>query len=281
MTKQIFTVLGAGGFIGSAVVRFLRAQGIECNTPAKGDESIFKSSLGNIIYAIGLTADFRTRPFDTVEAHVCLLRRLLQEGNFSSLVYLSSTRVYAASSRTNEDSPVLVDVNNPGFLYNISKLMGESLSLHCGRSGVRVARLSNVVGLRSDTDIFIDQLLAEGFSHGKVHLRTSLTSNKDYIHIDDVAALLVSIATKGRHNLYNVASGVGISNQRIVTLLQKHAGISNSVAEDAAMWEFSPISIDRISDEFGFVPRVFDEYFPDHIQQFKQQLSNRGKHGLS
>lgn len=281
MTEQAFTVLGANGFVGGAMARFLKARGFVCHTPEKGDESIFKFPLGHVIYAVGLTADFRTRPFDTVEAHVCLLRRLLQEGTFSSLVYLSSTRVYAASARTDESAPTLVDVNVPDFLYNISKLMGESLSLHCGRAGVRVARLSNVVGLRFDTDTFIDQILAEGFSCGAVHLRTSLTSCKDYIHIDDVVTLLAGIAMHGRHGLYNVASGIGVSNQHIAALLAEYTGISVSVAEDAATREFSPINTDRITSEFGFTPRAFDKYFLDHIQQFKQQLSNRGKHDLS
>jgi len=64
------TVLGGSGFIGSHVARHLRRLGVACDTPARDDESIFSRPLGHVIYAIGLTADFRARPLETVEAHV-------------------------------------------------------------------------------------------------------------------------------------------------------------------------------------------------------------------
>ncbi|MDP9203520.1 MAG: SDR family oxidoreductase [Gemmatimonadota bacterium] len=271
-----FTVLGGRGFIGAAMARFLREKGYACQTPKRGDESIYTVPLGHVIYAIGLTADFRTRPFDTVEAHVCILRRLLQEGTFSSLVYLSSTRVYADSSRTDEEAPVLIDVTKPASLYNVSKLMGESLCLHCGKPEVRIARLSNVVGLRSDTDIFVDQLLAEGFERGEVELRTTYGSTKDYIHIDEVVPLLARLALGGEHNVYNLASGVGVSNKQIVDLLAACAGIRSSVTNGAESWPFFPIDTTRIGREFGFIPRPFAEYFPRHIQEFKQRHIVRG-----
>src|SRR5437868_14664917 len=94
----MITVLGASGFIGSHIVRELEQRGEKYYAPAKV-ETIWDKDLGNIIYCIGLTADFRTRPFDTVEAHVCKLNELLKRGRFDSLLYLSSTRVYIHSKK--------------------------------------------------------------------------------------------------------------------------------------------------------------------------------------
>jgi len=77
-----FTVLGAGGFIGSHLLAHLRQAGHDCFAPARGDATLFAEELGHVIYCIGLTADFRSRPFDTVRAHVCLLADVLEKAPF-------------------------------------------------------------------------------------------------------------------------------------------------------------------------------------------------------
>ncbi len=269
MSETLITVLGSAGFIGSHLARHLQRQGYRCNLPHKGDESIYTRPLGHVIYAIGLTADFRSRPLDTVEAHVCVLRRLIQAGNFTSLTYLSSTRVYAGLDNTAETAPLLVNPNEPGDLYNISKLMGESLCLHCGKSNMKVARLSNVVGLRPDPDIFIDQLLEEGCRIGHVVLRTSLASRKDYLFIDDAVELLTRIALSPDSGIYNVASGAGTENAEIARALAQDMGFEIAVAPDASAWDFTAIDITKVKTRFQFSPRSFSDYFPAFLQSYR------------
>lgn len=267
MTDRV-TVLGASGFIGSHLIRFLDRSGVRSNAPARGDEAIFREDLGHVIYAIGLTADFRSRPFDTVEAHVCLLNRLLQQGKFASLTYLSSTRIYANAERTDEDATVPVGSQGLSDFYNLSKLMGESLCLNCGRERMKVARLSNVVGLRKDPDIFIDQLLEEGRHTGKVHFRTSLASRKDYIDIGDAVELLSRIARSDETGIFNVASGEGVSNGEIASFLAERMGFECTVADGAPLWNFSPIDTGRAKAVFGFSPRRFSDYFPSFLDGY-------------
>ena len=261
-THKHFTILGANGFIGRHLVEYLRGQGHECNTPEKGDESIFKTPLGDVIYAIGLTADFRTRPLETVEAHVCVLRRLMAEGDFESLTYLSSTRVYTNSNTTSETATILVNPLESGDLYNISKLMGESLCLHGGRPNAKVIRLSNIVGLRADADSFIDQLLEEGYTAGRIELNSGLDSKKDYLYIDDAISLIEAIASSSKNGIFNVASGEGVKNAQIIHFLETKMGFHSSVSVDAPVRDFVPIDITKIRDEFEFSPRKFSDYFP-------------------
>ena len=72
-----FSVFGASGFIGSRLVAQLEAEGhavarIGRKTwPARG------SHLGHVIFTIGMTADFREKPFETVDAQVLRLRDAL------------------------------------------------------------------------------------------------------------------------------------------------------------------------------------------------------------
>jgi len=67
-----FTVIGAGGFIGSRVAEALKARGENVVTPPRTQTEFGGEDLGRGHHCAGLTGDFLQRPFDTVEAHVSL-----------------------------------------------------------------------------------------------------------------------------------------------------------------------------------------------------------------
>lgn len=251
-----FTVLGASGYIGSRLVAHLRGQGHAVRAPARGDADIFHQPLGHAIYCVGLTADFRTRPFDTVEAHFGLLAEVLQRAQFDSLLYLSSTRVYMGAASTDEDAPLSVVPGDPSYLYNLSKLTGESLCHASGRAGVRVARLSNVVGPGMDAQSgnLVADLVRQA-QQGTMLLRSHPDSAKDYIHIDDVVQWLPRIALSGRSTTYNVASGRQTRHGQWLEWLGKHYGSAFEVQEGAPLQQFAPISVARLQAELGVVAR--------------------------
>lgn len=246
-----FTVLGAGGFIGGRLAVSLSGMGnvyapFISSNGAVPDE-IYERNLGHVFYCIGLTADFRLRPFDTVEAHVCLLRQILERASFDSLTYLSSTRVYENAATTHESAVLQVSSENQAHLYNLSKLMGESLCLASGRK-TRVARLSNVFGNAMPQQSFIGSILKDAVNTGKVHFLTSRNSAKDYVSVDDVIRWLPKIALSGLHSIYNLASGQNTSNAQIAALLEQR-GVSVSFAADAAEWLFPVIDTSRLMQE--------------------------------
>jgi nucleoside-diphosphate-sugar epimerase len=157
-----------------------------------------KKDLGHIIYCIGVTADFRTRPFDTVDAHVCKLLDILKNHDFESLTYLSSTRIYQSSSEPCcEENTIQVNPLDFNDLYNISKIMGEAVCFASGTK-VRVVRLSNVYGGDYNSDNFLSSITRDAILKRKIILNTSLESEKDYISIHDVTDLLLKIAQNGR-----------------------------------------------------------------------------------
>lgn len=251
----MFTVLGASGVIGRYLVQALRSAGEEVYAPARDDDGVWRKPLGHVIYAIGLTADFRQRPFETVEAHVTLLARVLQQADFESLLYLSSTRVYAGATSSDEGAALRVRPADPSDLYNLSKLMGESLCHAMQRATVRIVRLSNVVGGEdAESDNFVPALLREARA-GRIVLRSAPSSAKDYIHIDDVAALLPRIARVGRERVYNLASGIQVTHAEWAERLARLTGCA--VECQAGVPELGFIRIDnrRLSQEFSFMPR--------------------------
>lgn len=253
------TVLGGKGFIGRHLVDYLKSIGCDVFVPERNDAELFNQSLGHVFYCIGLTGDFRSRPFDTVRAHVTVLSELLEHAEFDSLLYLSSTRVYGRSITTAENDALSVLAEAPSDLYNISKLMGESLCLSSGAEKVRVARLSNVVGPGMGADNFIGELAREACS-GLITLRTNPESAKDYVLIDDVVRMLWSITKEGRDRIYNVASGRQIAHHQWTSALHDTTGCQVRVDMQAPLQSFPVIDVQRIKNEFHFSPKsVLDE----------------------
>ncbi|EMY61343.1 NAD-dependent epimerase/dehydratase family protein [Leptospira terpstrae] len=266
--SQVFTVIGANGFIGSHLVNYLRSLGHICNVPARDDHTIFTQPLSNVIYCAGITSDFRTRPFDTIEAHVSLLSKILELCDFQSLVYLSSTRIYIHSESTNENSPILTKVNEPEDLFNLSKLLGESICLNSGRKNVRSVRLSNVLGADFQSGNFVISLFREAKATGKINLFTTLDSEKDYIHIQDVLELLLQISLKGKQSIYNVASGQNQTNRVILEKIREIMPFEIHISETARKIKFKPIEIQQIENEFNFFPRSILDLIPELASQF-------------
>lgn len=248
-----FTVLGASGLVGSRLRRFLEERGHDVFAPQRDDLSIYSKDLGHAIYCIGVTADFRRKPFETVAAHVTVLAELLSRAKFESLLYLSSTRVYLGAQSTEETVHCRVNVTIPDDFYNLTKLTGEALCFASGRKNVRVVRLSNVFNAEPTSENFLSEIISSALIEKRIHVRTSLDSAKDYIAISDILELLLQIAVSGKQRLYNLASGKNVSIRELIDLITNITGCAVTVAPDAPVVTFPPISIERIRLEF-FLP---------------------------
>lgn len=276
---MMYTVLGAQGFVGSALSRFLLDQGFEVQTPSRSDlQSWFcsdvKRDLGKVIYCIGVTADFRQRPMDAVEAHVSLLPQIHRIGNIESFTYLSSSRIYAGCSDANEDrryfnmSPLEFD-----SIYSSSKLMGECFTLQCMPKG-RVARLSNVYSaIDYSSPNFLPSVLRDAARSNTVQFHTSPDSSKDFVSINDVVAWLQRIALNGKHRIYNLSSGYNTSNRDIAAVLASK-GVSCCYAASASDVNFPIVDNARISEEFGFPKHRLLSDLPAMFLDFKQRNFN-------
>ena len=266
------TVLGASGFIGSALFR--RLEEMKASYLAFGrDDDLTGRQLGHIIYCVGLTADFRTRPFETIDAHVCHLAGVLRDCDFESLVYLSSARIYQnQSTPADEKDRLEVSPLNPENLYNISKLMGESLTLASGTK-TRVVRLSNVYGDDFESENFLPAIIKEALSEGKVTVRVTPDSEKDYISIHDVVDGLLKIAWEGKQRLYNLASGRNVSNQLLLQRISDATGCGVRFDPEAETKTFPPIKIDRMRSEFDFQPRYVLDDLDGLIDSYRRHLA--------
>jgi len=262
-----FTVFGASGFIGSHLTTHVRNRGLICvAAPRRFD--IAANDLGIVLYAIGVTSDFRERPLDAVDAHVGRLMEVIRNGRYESIVYLSSTRLYRNSASTREDASLSVHTNELDDVYNISKAMGESMVLNTARNG-KVVRLSNVYGGDVESRNFLTAVIREAVTQGRILLRTSPESAKDYISIAEVCDLIFQIATEGSERIYNIASGRPTSHADIVGSLQRVTGCSMDVAPGAPLINGMPIDVARVRNEFGFEAERLIDHLPEIVDQFR------------
>jgi nucleoside-diphosphate-sugar epimerase len=262
--RQTFTVFGAAGFIGSHLCRHLYEQGHEVIALSRHDP-LPNQPLGHVLYASGVTSDFRTRPLDVVESHVWKLAEAVHQGDFESFVYCSSTRVYMNAHATCEETPLPVQPNSIEDLYSISKLMGENIVLTSGLDRVHVARISNVYGPPFTSASFLDSAIRSARDSGQVHFYDAPNSSRDYIAIDDVVTLLPQISLTGRSSIYNIASGSNTSHREIARLLHDHFGATVEYRAQGVLKQFPPIEVARLATDFCFVARPFGPTLSNYL----------------
>jgi len=210
------SVIGAAGFVGRRLAARLTADGWHVATPAKGAE-LSGADLGVVFYCAGLTADYDRRPFDTVEAHASLVSRLIAGGRFERIVYLSSTRLYDGlpKAEVDEAEPLVFDPADPRRVYDLSKALGENLTMTRADGRGRVARLANVYDWEDGSPGFLSEWLIRARADRDIELASSPHIARDYIHLDDVVAALIALAAAPKPQIVNVASGELVTNAAI------------------------------------------------------------------
>ena len=85
-------------------------------------------------------------------------------------------------------------------------------------------------------------------------IRTSADSEKDYVGIDDVVHGLIKITLEGKQNVYNLASGINVSNRQLTQKISELTGCRIAFDPMGTRQSFPTIRIDRMRSEFGFQP---------------------------
>ncbi len=255
---QAYTVLGASGFVGQRLAASLRAAGHIVYTPQRDDPGLFQCQLGRVIYCVGLTADYAARPFDTVQAHVGLLSKLLEQASFEHLVYLSSTRLYDSVGEhggrpVDESTALPMEPAKARHLYDLSKALGENLCLNAAQGRGAVARLSCVYDWTAGSPGFLSQWLQRAAREQQLDIDSASGVVRDYIHLDDVVAALAAMSTQRCDGIVNVASGEQVSNADLAAQFERK-GWAVSLRRESERERPAPCSIDRLA-QLGVVPR--------------------------
>lgn len=265
------TIFGGKGFVGGRLVAHYHRLGRDVRVITRDNWPKAGEALGEVIYAIGMTASFRRYPLQTAQTQVVHLHEVLSRYSYDSLLYLSSTRVYRDAPSTHEDTALLLRPTRPDDVYNATKLAGEALCAALDNPKVRVARLANVYGASDHSELFLTDVMREAASTGKVLLRSAPQSAKDYIHVDDAVALLAAISEGGTHGFYNVASGINATNGELAEIL-RGLGVDVRFLPDAPDISFPLIDTSRARSEFSIVPKSLPMALPHVYRDIQKEL---------
>lgn len=271
--QRLATVVGGQGFIGQHLVRYLRARGWMCWVPGREVSwPALDRPLGCVFYCAGLTADYSVRPFDTVEAHVSLLARVLQSNLYDSLVYLSSTRLYdgiADGVVADEVAEIPLRPHELRHLYDLTKLTGEAICHAASGGRARIARLSCVYDPNQVHDGFLPTLLQRVVATKPgdfVEIDSCAQLARDYVHVDDVVRALEWLALSPSRAVYNIAMGRNVTNEELAACLQLHTGRRIVFGRTGSGVTTPVISVASIQNDFGWKPRLVDDAVADWAQ---------------
>jgi len=268
-----FTVLGANGFLGGALAARLAADGHQVFRPTRSElQSLGDRDLGHVFYSLA-TKDARIDPYGAFETHVAHLAQILRVSFFSSLTYISSTRVYLGAQSSDEASELKILPHDDNAIFNVMKLAGEQLCFADERPVVRVVRLSNLIGFAPDGISLIPILIKDALKKGKMRLTISPQSSKDYVAIEDALDLLPRIALEGRLRCYNLASSRNVSLGEIVRIIQSEIPSVGEWRSHAPTIVFPTIDTNRIREEFAFVARPLRGALISVVSEYRQHVT--------
>jgi nucleoside-diphosphate-sugar epimerase len=268
-----FTVLGASGFIGGALSTRLADAGHEVIRARRNElKSLQGNDLGHVFYSLGVD-DAHNNLHGAFEAHIAHLVEVLRHFTYSSVTYLSSTRLYLGAHSSREDADLIIRFDDENAIYNATKIAGERICFTTKHPAVRVVRLSNVIGFAPRGISLIPTLFKNAIKARGISLTISPLSAKDYIALDDVLDLLPRIAVQGTQRCYNMASGINITLGEIVAQIVRAFPSPVEWRADGETVIFPTIDVDRIRSEFSFLPRPPLEALTVAGEQFRRYFA--------
>jgi UDP-glucose 4-epimerase len=160
-----------------------------------------------------------------VEGTQALLEACARAPSISSVVLASSGAVYRPDAKAHRESDSL----GPTDVYGHTKRWSEELAaLFRNRTGIplAIARIFNTFGPGETNPHLIPSVILQ-LKRGRRVLAGRLTTRRDYVYVDDVAAALALLAdSASQHELLvcNVGSGHAVEGTRVVELVARLLG---------------------------------------------------------
>ena len=238
-------VTGAGGFIGKRLLRTLANAGIEAVgwTRAAGDLNdtdqvqrqlnMLKPAI--IFHLAARPAIASDDSWTTVAQEQQLLSNLAYSmPAHCQLIYTGSMAEYGRSGRFTE-----VARCSPDTAYGCAKFGGTNLALALRTSmglDIRVARLFGVYGPGEAHKRLLPSVVDRLQKNAEVPLSDGLQL-RDFVHVDDVCALLQKYAQMegGDHTTLNIGTGIG------VTVRQVCETVADLLGADRALLRFGAL----------------------------------------
>jgi len=259
MSKELVLVLGANGFIGSHLVDRLVKDGYSVRAFGRFKDKIsfnispdveifngeflnqndLEQSLEGVSRVVHLVSTTNPSVSDkeplidlntNVEGSVAFFQKCVENGKINQIIFTSSGgTVYGDSYPGRPYSET--DQTNPVSPYGIGKLAIENYLHYFNKThnlNYTVLRIANPYGGRQKNTKHqgIIPLIINNIAKGlPITVYGDGTMVRDYIHIDDLIDIITkSLSRDLKYNTYNVGSGVGVSVNELVELVEEIVG---------------------------------------------------------
>ena len=261
MAKIVVT--GASGFLGGALISFLRKKNIDCIGITRKKsldlftvESYEDSPLGDILIHLAEPnnrSDVEER--GTKQELACheTFKVLLKKG-YRRVIYASSATLYAGCLTTPRK---VTDPIEGMDAYTRIKMSSESLAL---LGGGTVVRLANLYGPGMSTENVVSHILNQAGLDGAITMR-SLGPVRDFLWIEDAVTAFLAIIEKRVSGVFNVGSGRGTSIRELVSVVQSIFKNKQDVIELCPLKESSNLILDieLTKKTLGWAPKTILE----------------------
>lgn len=303
MGMKVHLVTGAGGLVGRGVAAHLRDRGdrvigIDRTASGEGDERIIDCDLRDThrLHQLASGPDLdtiihcgahsgpmvaRDNPYDLVAVNVLGTANVVEVARIRRLrrfVNCSSVSVYGSTIA----GPVLEDVPlHPSTVYGATKLAAEHLVTAYAREHRLDAvslRLSWVYGPNRTTSCLLRRMLVDAIEGRPTDVEWGADFPRQYIHVDDAAAALVSAvdAPSVGQRAYNVTGGsyqtlseTADVVRRVLPQAEIRLGNGDDPSDDV-QHRFDITAAER---DLGYVPAVSLE---TGIRRFAEAMKTQG-----
>jgi len=116
--------------------------------------------------------------------------------------------------------------------------------------------MSNLFGDHfKNNALILPTWIRNSVKYKKIDIYISKNSTKDFIYVNDAFDVLFKIIKRGKHRLYNVASGKNIKLFKILKEIKKITNCKINYTHNSKIVNEPKINIKRIIKEFNFRPK--------------------------
>lgn len=234
-------VTGAGGFIGRALVSYLKRRGESVRGVSSGEldvadrkmvEGFSLASIGHVVHLAGKTFVPRSweEPGEFLETNMAGTLHMLEacRKHDVPMTYISAY-IYGQPERIPIRETDPIRPNNP---YAKSKYMAEELcAFYAQQFGVRVSiiRPFNVYGAGQKRDFLIPQIIGQAMEEECIRVM-DLAPKRDYIYLDDLLeAIFLTVKNVQDYDVFNIGSGISHSVGEVIETVQRILGTDKPV----------------------------------------------------
>jgi nucleoside-diphosphate-sugar epimerase len=245
-----------------------------------------RAEIDGIIHTVGIMGELvLDNPHANVHLNIAGTHNVLEiarQFEIPKVVYTSTGAVYGSVSGTiaEDDAPL-----NPSDLYGATKASCELLGRQYAQSfGIdfRISRVYFCYGPGKLPSRFIRLYrLTFGALEGLtgLHMDAGADQRLDFVYIEDAArgTALLYQAEDPPHAVYNIATGVSTSLERMIALSRQHSAfdVEVSVGPGVLMKRCEALDISRARKELGFAPRFDVE---TGIRRYADWMRSKGCH---